>query len=861
MSANILSRGLTRRQFLKATGATTVLAAMGAKSFGSTSTLIEVAAPTAPSEGKWTPTACWVGKQGCLLNARVVNGVVAEFRGYPDDPRHQGRPCLKGPAQLLTMYDPYRIKTPLVRTNAKGQSGQWKEVTWDEALTLVADKVNEIRKRDINKLIFQTGGSKQGMVGRTSLMNALGTTNSVGSATCFQALGDANGYTIGFNAGTQSDLHYTNYVLIWGSSMKDGGPSGLCWATWQNLMREARERGMKAVLIDPRREGGANMVDEWLPIKPSTDLAMFLALANVLIANGYVDKKFLTQTTNSTFLLQNDGHFARKDNKALIWDTKTNSAQPFDSKDAVPALEGIYNLNGAQVKTVYEALKAHVANLTPEWAAPITGLSADSIRKVALDLGENAKIGSTIVVDGVTLPYRPVGMMSYHGLAQQESGFQTGRASNIVFMLLGAIQAVGGTRVGFTLGVDPSFDRLDTIKMVDKATDIRLTNTKFFPLNNGSGALPYHAMANAAKYGAEAYVPEVMVTLYGNPFLANTQRVVMDGLKSVKFMASIESHMTEELDYLADVVLPCATIEKLDGIINVRNQYEEGVALRLPIIPPLYQSKSDMEIYMALAEKAGVLLGKDGFVDRLNAELGLKAPNLLDANVKPTPREVFDKWAKTQGQPDGVKYFEEHALTHAKIPAVKLYAPAWTPPYGGIKYRMYGESLLTYQEQMKQKGLDKIYWQDYTGFPVWREPTMRQSPAEYDLLLVDYKSLPFFHSQATYNPILHEQRPEQTLQMNVETAKAKGLADGDYVWLESHNAVTGQTNKVKVKVETMQGMRPDTVGLFHGYGHWVHPISKGSGPSASQLYFSGEGYVATPDSSSVCRTKVKVTQP
>ena len=83
MSDYILSHGLTRRQFLKVTGATTVLAAIGAKPFGSKSTLVEVAAaPTAPSEGKWSPTACWVGKQGCILNARVVNGVGAVVTAF-----------------------------------------------------------------------------------------------------------------------------------------------------------------------------------------------------------------------------------------------------------------------------------------------------------------------------------------------------------------------------------------------------------------------------------------------------------------------------------------------------------------------------------------------------------------------------------------------------------------------------------------------------------------------------------------------------------------------------------------------------------------------------------------------------------
>jgi hypothetical protein len=72
--------------------------------------------------------------------------------------------------------------------------------------------------------------------------------------------------------------------------------------------------------------------------------------------------------------------------------------------------------------------------------------------------------------------------------------------------------------------------------------------------------------------------------------------------------------------------------------------------------------------------------------------------------------------------------------------------------------------------------------------------------------------------------------------------------------------VTKETLKVKVRVQALEGMRPDTVGFYHGFGHWVHPVAKGSGPASGELYFSGEGYTATPSNHSVCRVRVKVTK-
>lgn len=144
-----------------------------------------------------------------------------------------------------------------------------------------------------------------------------------------------------------------------------------------------------------------------------------------------------------------------------MWDIKAKSAQPFDAKEIAPALEGSYTVDGAAVKTVFEALKEHVAKLTPEWAADICGLTGDQILKVAIDVGENAHIGRTIVIEGMTLPYRPVGMIAYHGLAQPELAFQVGRAPNIIWMLLGATHAVSGHRVAFTLDVSAGFTNLE----------------------------------------------------------------------------------------------------------------------------------------------------------------------------------------------------------------------------------------------------------------------------------------------------------------------------------------------------------------------------------------------------------------
>jgi anaerobic selenocysteine-containing dehydrogenase len=188
----------------------------------------------------------------------------------------------------------------------------------------------------------------------------------------------------------------------------------------------------------------------------------------------------------------------------------------------------------------------------------------------------------------------------------------------------------------------------------------------------------------------------------------------------------------------------------------------------------------------------------------------------------------------------------------------KYYGSAQSPPFGGIRQRLYGEALLRYQREMQAKGADQTYWRDYTPFPTWRDPTMWRSPSEYDLTLVSYKKIEFKQSRASQIPLLAELAPEQRLAINPVAARARGIQNGDMVWVESHNAITGETRRVQVKVELTEAIRPDVVGMPHHYGEVArHPWASGQGPSPNTLFFAGEGYVAnTADNSFHVRVRV-----
>ncbi|MFQ5946171.1 MAG: molybdopterin dinucleotide binding domain-containing protein, partial [Anaerolineae bacterium] len=471
-------------------------------------------------------------------------------------------------------------------------------------------------------------------------------------------------------------------------------------------------------------------------------------------------------------------------------------------------------------------------------------IPADTIRRVARELGEQAMIGSTIVVDGVRLPYRPVGVMAYH-MVQTELGFQTMRAMMMITMLLGAVEAVGGPRTDFTWKPHKNYKKLDQIKIKDPPYNIYLKDSKFYPINSNLSGIVAKVMLDPKKYGVD-YTPEVVILHMVNPVVAYpSQPDFLESYKKFKFVAVIDPWLSETADYFADVILPAATMEKYEGPLSATDQYTDAVALRIPPMKPLFQSRGEIDIYMDLCDKAGILYGKGGYLDQVNKALKLKAPHKLELNTKPTVREIFDGWAKGQGIKEGVAYFEKHGVKiKGPVPAKKYYGTAQNPPFNGIRHRLYGESLLRYQGEMKAKGAGKIYWQDYTPLPTWRAPTMESSPAAYDLTLISYHLIEFKQTRSSFIPLLAELAPEQRLEINPKAAKARGIKDGEMVWVESHNAVTGETRKLKVRARLSEGIRPDTVGMPHHYGLWTHPWVKGHGPTPNAIFFTGEGYVA-----------------
>lgn len=838
---------ISRRTFLKASGATAGVIATEELLFGKARSLVQVTGESSTSNQlaeRWVHSNCWIGKQDCGLVVRKIGNRVVKLEGNPQHPRNVGTLCPKGIAQISALYDPNRVRRPLIRTNEKGVPGQFREATWEEAIRLVAEKIKTARAKDPKLVVWQKGRSKSGPLYDTALVAALGSEKLHHGAFCSDAGYRACEYTVGLNGVLNPDYRFCKLAIHWGYNLTGGGGNKLCWITFPRQFVQAREKGMKVVSIDPRRHGIGPHTDEWIPIRPGTDLALALALINEIIRLGKLDTEYLLSYTNAPFLVGEEGVFLRAGDKELVWDTAASSAKPYDAPGVKPALEGTYRVDGRSAKTAFTRLKEHVAPYTPEWAADITDVPAEVIRDLAKRIVENAHIGSTIVVDGVEVAYRPVGIHTYH-MAQQELGFQTVRAMLLIMMLVGAVGAAGGQLVDATWKIHDNFNKFGSFKISDPPYNIWLSNSKWFPINSNSSAVVSLVLQDPKRWGVEK-LPEVLIIHMANPVVAfGSQKDIIEGFKKIPFIVVIDPWLSKTADLLADVVLPASTLEKYEGPLSAGDIYTDAVSVRLPVMDPLGESRSELEIYLDLCEATGTLYGEKGYIAQINAALGLKDQFALPLDKKPTPREIFDRWAKAQGLEKGIAFFEENGVwVKGPVSPKKLYGWATEPRFGGIRHRLYGESLLLAQQQMKLKGAEEWAWRDYTPLPTWRTPTMESSPKEYDLYLISYKLIEFKQERTHQLPLVAELGPKQRLWMNPRTARARGLREGDEVWVESHNATTGETKRIRVKVALTEGIRPDTVGLPHHFGGEAkHPWASEDGPAAASLYFTGPGYI------------------
>lgn len=832
---------LSRRGFLKSMSAAGGVAASGV----SLDVIAQAAAKAKTSakagggamEVKHVKSGCAICPNFCGIDATVVNGVVRTI--YPDAARaefYNHGICPKGASGMYNTYDPYRLKKPLRRTNPKkgpDEDPKWVEMSWDEAFKEISERLAKLRADNPSKLIWQHGQGKYLIQEQycDAFTKAFGTPNMVHRTTACEAARHVADELTWASANILPDLQYSRLLLNFGANYHEGEQASR-WLDWQSAM--SREQGMKTIVVEPRLSGVAGKADEWVPVRPGKDIVMILAMAKVLIDANTIDEPFLVEFTNSPQLVDAAGIILKdKDGKTpLVWDTVTGSAKPYVA-DVKPALKGSYTVDGKPTRTAFQVLSDSVRDITPQYAEEVAGVPAATIVRLAQMFAKEARIGETIVIDGLTLRYRPAVLYSFRGLSAKEYGVQGWRGGLILNMLVGSIDAVGGLMLVGGAYARPQYFDVSKCEYPPKRAD--LAQSVFFPYSNHHIAQTPNLTVQDPKAWGLSYTPEMQI-FYGTnrPVSIPNSWRQFEGLAKT-FNVVIDVVMSETCWY-GDIVLPDKTYLESWHWAPTRGTTDTGhMAIRQPMTNPYNLEHDAFTIMWELMKRLGL---RDKYAEACNTAWGLKEVTYKPGRDYTTREGVEVLWADKTKKEFSVAL--ELGFVGSRKNAKSKYLSGAEDKFRGpgkAKMKLYADQLIDsyykVEEIAKKNNLAKIdlpqYKIAYSPLPTKDHafPTPHREAKDYPFYVITHKRMyrnqsGFTANNAILNQALGADAATNYVQINTAAAKQMGVHSGDSVMIET------RVGKVKGTAQVVEGVRPDTIAVSYHYG----TFSPGLAPAA-----------------------------
>ncbi|MFZ5827884.1 MAG: molybdopterin-containing oxidoreductase family protein [Bacillota bacterium] len=650
------------------------------------------------------PSMCNGCFNHCGLLVHVKNGRVWKAEGHPDHGQNKGRLCARAHGSLAQVYDSDRLTQPLKRVGDR-----FVPISHTQALSEIASKLKAIvEKHGPQSVFFAHHPTAHGSFYGPRFMQALGSPNSIAhSAAC--NLSTIAGETLVVGATPGADLSKSKYVLMIGRNPAEGIRTGYSLA-----MGKAIEAGAKIVVVDPRHSASAALASEWIPIRPGTDLALLLAMANVMIEEKLYDEAFVTK----------NGHG-------------------------------------------FDQFAAAMKQYSPSWAASMTDIPADTIRRIARELA--AKKPNAVIDPGWKAAFG----------TNYANSTETARMVVCLNALLGNFAQPGG----LTFGGAPALGSLDPKKhpAPPKPSVARIDGAGVagaFPLAPSQGL--GHVVAQKAKEG----LVKAGIIRHHNPVRTFPDRQHMiDGYKAMELLVVIDPYLTETA-MLAHYVLPEPTY--LEREERVQTFGGPSVAMRTKVVEKLHpQTLGFEEIIGGLAQRMGLAKYFNFTLDELNtaslAPLGvsleeLKQKGAIALTAKPSTPGAF-----TLKTPSGKVEFASEKVAKAGFSAV----PTWIPP---------------------------------------RVAPKRNNPKEFRL--IHGKQGYHTHAATANNPYLLQISKDyngERIWINADRAAALGIRDGDMVVVK--NAMASQ----KVRAKVTERVHPEAAYLPAGYGLFSPHLTRGVG--------------------------------
>jgi thiosulfate reductase/polysulfide reductase chain A len=621
--------------------------------------------------------------------------------------------CARGNAGLQQVYDPARLKRPLIRAGARGE-GKWKPATWDEAFDFAAQKLTAIKEKYGPQATVWSSTESFQEVFFKNLGLAFGSPNVERHPTlCLASVNLA--YSLTFGTVPAFDLANARYIIMSGANRLES----FITPDTMDLIESATDKKARLIYLDPRFTVTAAKADEWYPIKPGTDAAFILALIHVIVAESRYDKDFVAAYTAG-----------------------------------------------------FDELAEYVKPFTPEWAEAETEIKASDVVRIAREFSDAAP----------RAVYYAGRRSSWY-----RDDFQMRRAQAILNAIVGSWDRQGGMvpnqkialgELMFLPWDDPTAPRIEDMD-------------KNFPLSAKGDGVYLKMRENVLAgipYPVKGWMVHKQDPMNALPEQAKTLRMI----DQMEFIGVIDVQMSDTAWY-ADVVFPESTylerqdpVEVLSGIVPV-------VVYRQPVIKPLHDTKTTLEIAQGLARRLNLSQYFDYTVDQW-----------IDAAVKELPLEA--------------------PLDHLKKHGV------WVPP-GGPKY---GSTLTPNHRFITKSGKIELFSErvqeaGYDPLPKYTTPAQPGS-GQYRLILG--RKAYFTHANNTNNSWLNPFCPENQLWIHPKSAKENGISDGDPV------EVASAVGAVKLKARVTQEIRPDCVFMMHGYGKkskWQRLVADKGGSDAEIL--------------------------
>jgi len=848
------------------------------------------------SDDAWIPSSCALCYGSCSILAHRVDGVVVKVEGNPASEVGKGRQCGKGMAGIMSHYDPNRLSKPLRRTNPRkglNEDPRWKEISWDEALDEIAAVLKRVRAEDPRKLLTQrTTTVTASRIPMRAFASAFGTPNTTEAG---GGLHCGNGaHTIaGLMHASWSvvpDFQYCNYAIYFGASKGHG--AGHASAPNMALAADARSRGMKMVVVDPMANFAAAKASEWVPLRVGTDGALALAMCNVLVNElGVWDAPYLQAKTNGPYLIGPDKLYLRdpQTGKPLVWDCAANAARPYtDARSADMALEGDFEVNRVRCQPAFQKLKDHLRKFTPEWCEAISTVPSADTRRVTAEFAREARIGSTIVVQGVTLPFRPVAAIAFRGAGGHVNSLYNFYAIDLLNELVGACDVVGGC-LGFNPACD-GFPETGRLRYAPKPGPDGLMMTGSwmgphlpYPLREPrvpqvlgmqdlfvmGRSSPFHGSEDQEVLWDKLGVPyrtEVMINFGANSLMSIANReTVARALERFKFMVSIDLFETETTRF-ADIVLPdCSYLQTLDSRSNYPFIFSLPAGMgdwcwpiRQPALEPGGEQRRFQDVLLELADRVGIRAELNA---AYNASLGLAGEYQLTGDRRYRWDEICDADLKnTFGPERGLAWFKEHGLIKWPKKPQEVYWRAFldvrVPVYWEFVVKT-GEKIAAIAEPRGLK-ISQEFYQPLPGFLPCRSHTQKMPGFEFSAFY--YRDSVHTNSYTMENPWLDEAARldpfSYAIAMNAERAKSMGFHDGALVWVENEKG-----RKVKGRLKLTQAIHPEGLGIGACAGHWGDgmPIAKGKGVFFNELLEIGWEHLNPANLNLDLCVRVKVT--